>query len=90
MNGTITTKAVITHPYFSMICSLALWYILPQYGGGAVTMLGCAGLLTTYLLVLPESFRGRRGALTTAICLVAFLWLAAAVIATLTLSGTSR
>jgi len=86
MSGTITAKKVVTHPFFSMICVLCIFFVLPQYGGMAV-MVGCASVLSVYVAVLPESFRSRSGSMMTAICLVAAMWVAAAVITALTLMG---
>jgi hypothetical protein len=41
MGGSITARKVVTHPYFSMLCVVSLLFILPRYGGTAVTV-GCA------------------------------------------------
>jgi len=86
MSGTITAKKLVTHPYFSMICALCILFVLPRYGGIAV-MVGCASVLTALVAVLPEIFRDRTGSMMTATCLVATMWVAAAVITTLTLMG---
>ena len=86
MSGTITAKKVVTHPYFSMICVLSLFFILPRYGSMAV-MVGCASILSAYVAVLPEHFRSRSGSMMAATCLVAAMWVAAAVITALTLMG---
>jgi hypothetical protein len=86
MSGTITAKKVVTHPYFSMLCALGLFFVLPRYGSLAV-MVGCAAWLSAYISASPESFRSRSGSMMTATCLVAALWAAAAVIAALTLMG---
>lgn len=87
MSGTISAKKVVTHPYTSMICALfLLFFLAPQYGSTAA-MVGCASILTAYVAVLPENFRSRSGSLMTAICLVAAMWVAAAVILALTLMG---
>ena len=86
MSGTITAKKVFTHPYSSMICALSVFFILPRYGSIAV-MVGCASMLSAYVAVLPESFCSRSGSMMTAYCLVAALWVAAAVITALTLMG---
>jgi hypothetical protein len=89
MSGTITAKKVVTHPCFSMICVVSLLFILPQYGSMAV-MLGCAGVLSAYVAGLPELFRSRSGSMKAATCLVATMWVAAAVITALTLMGEIR
>jgi hypothetical protein len=81
MNTTITAKRVITHPYFSLVCFLALCFALPRFAGTAITMVSCAGLLTIFVMVTPESFRSRSGSMTTAICLAAVMWVAAGAIA---------
>ena len=86
MSGTATAKRVVTHPFFSMICVLSLFFILPRYGGVAV-MIGSASVLSVYVAVLPEQFRSRSGSMTAATCLVAAGWIAAAVITALTLMG---
>ena len=89
MSGTITAKKVVTHPYFSMICVVALFVILPRYGSMAV-MVGCASILSAYVAVLPEHFRSRSGSMMTATCLVAAMWVAAAVITAVTLMEKIR
>ena len=90
MRGTITAKKVVTHPYFSMICVLSLFFIIwPRYGSWAV-MVGCASMLSAYVAVFPESFRSRSGSMMAATCLVAAMWVAAAVITALTLMGEIR
>ena len=86
MSGTISTQKVVTHPYFSLLCVVCIFFVLPRYGGIAV-MVGCASILSVYVAVLPESFRSRRGSMMTATCLVAYMWVLAAVIAALTLMG---
>ena len=89
MSGTISGKKFVTHPYFSMLCVLSLFFILPRYGSMAV-MVGCASVLSAYIAVLPEHFRGRSGSMVAATCLVAAMWVAATVIAALTLMGEIR
>ncbi len=70
-----------------MICGIvSVFFILPRYGSIAV-MVGCASILSKYVAVLPEHFRSRSGSMMTASWLVAYLWVAAAVIAVLTLMG---
>ena len=89
MSGAVTAKKVVEHPFFSMICVLSLFFILPRYGSTAV-MVGFACILSAYVAVLPEHFRSRSGSMMTATCLVAAMWVAAAVIAVLTLMGEVR
>ena len=86
MGETFTAKRVITHPYFAMVCILALFFVLPRYGAMAV-MISCASLLTAYVSVSPEQFRSRNGSMTLATCLVTAMWVAAAFITALTLMG---
>jgi hypothetical protein len=89
MSGTMTAKKVVTHPYFSMICLLSQWYVLPLYGDMAV-MVGWASVLSIYVAVLPEQFRTRSGSMMAATCLVTAMWVAAAAITALTLMGEIR
>ncbi len=89
MSGTITAKKVVAHPNFSMICALSVLFILPLYGGIAV-MVGCASILSAYVAVLPGHFRSRSGSMMTATCLVAAMWVAAAVTTALILMGEVR
>jgi hypothetical protein len=86
MSGTITAKKVVTHPFFSMICALCILFALPRYGS-YVVMVGCAGFFSVCVAASPESFRSRRGSMITAACLVAAMWVLAAVIAALALMG---
>jgi hypothetical protein len=89
MSGTITVKKILTHPYFALVCVVSLFFILPRYGGMAV-MVGCASILSAYVAVLPEHFRSRSGSMMTATCLVAAMWVAAAIVTALTLMGEIR
>jgi hypothetical protein len=86
MSGTITAKKLVTHPYFSVLCVLSLFFILPRYGSVAV-MVGCASILSAYVAVLPEHFRRGSGSMMAAACLAAAMWVTAAVITALTLMG---
>lgn len=85
MNGTHIAKKIVTHPYFGMICVLAVWFILPRYGGIAM-MVGNASLLSVYALILPELFHSRSGSMMATICLVATMWVGAAVVTVMTLT----
>ena len=89
MSGTITAKNVLTHPYFSMICFFSLLFVLPRYGDFPV-MVGCASVLSAYVLVLPEQFRSRSDSMMTATCLVAAMWVGAAGITAMTLMRDIR
>lgn len=89
MSESITAKRVVTHPFFSMLAVLFLIFILPPYGSAAVTV-GGAALLSAYVATMPESFRSRSGSMAPATCLVAALWVAAAIVTALTLMGELR
>lgn len=86
MSETFTAKKLLTHPYFALGVFLSVCFILPRYNGIAV-MMGCAAILSAYVVVMPQSFRTSSGSLMTAFCLVAAMWLTAAVITVLTLTG---
>ena len=90
MSEIMTVKKVVTHPYFGMICFLSVCFILPRYGGIAVTMVGNASILLLLVAVLPEQFRSRSDSMMAATCLVAAIWVGAAVITVLTLMGEIR
>ena len=90
MTEAITVKKVVTQPFFAMTCFLLVCFILPRYGGGIATMVGCAGILSVHVAVLPEQFRSRSGSLMPATCLVAVLWAFASVITAQTLMGEIR
>jgi quinol-cytochrome oxidoreductase complex cytochrome b subunit len=92
MSGTITAKKVVTHPFFSLLCVVFLFFILPTLPryGSMVGMVVCAGILSAYVTGLPEHFRSRSGSMMAATCLVAAMWVAAAVITALTLLGAIR
>lgn len=86
MNKTIPFKKAVDHPYFGLVCFVALCFVLPRYGAAA-TMLGCAVVLTVCVSVNPGRFRSRSGSLTAAVSLVVAMWAAAAVLAWLSLTG---
>jgi hypothetical protein len=89
MSGPLTAKKVVSHPYFAMLCVISLFFVLMPYSITA-GMVGCASVLSVYVAVLPEHFRSRSGSLLTATCLVAAMWVAAAVITALTVLGELR
>lgn len=89
MGGTVIASKVLTHPYFSLLCFFSACFLLPQFSGVAV-MLGCAGVLTALVAALPDRFRSRSGSIVTATCLVAVMWVAAAVVTALALMGEIR
>jgi len=89
MSETITVKKVVTHPYFAMICFLCVCFILPRYSPIA-TLVVCASILSVLVAVLPEQFRSRSGSMMAANCLVAAMWVAAAVITALRLMEEIR
>ena len=90
MSENIKLKQFITHPNFSLAFFLAVCYILPTYGGGAVTMIACASVLSAYISVMTEQFRSRSGSMKTAACLVLAMWIGAVVITAMTLIGEIR
>jgi hypothetical protein len=72
-----------------MICFLSVCFILPRYGSIAL-MVGCASMFSVLVAVLPERFRSRSGSMMAATCLVAAMWVGAAVITALALMGEIR
>lgn len=86
MNKSFTAKKLLTQPYPAVVVFLSVCFILPRYSSIAV-MLSCAGILSAYVAVLPEAFRSRTGSLMAASCLVVAMWVSAAVITVLTLTG---
>jgi hypothetical protein len=67
---------------FAVFCIFLMAIVLPALGPAAIVA-GGAAIMTAYVLVLPDSFRSRRGSLTLAICLVTAMWLAALVVTAL-------
>ena len=90
MSGSITAKQFIAHPIFALVVYISVCCILPLYCGGVVTLVACAGIMTVFVAILPDQFRGRSGSLVTATCLVVAMWIAAAVITAMTLVGEIR
>ncbi len=86
MQTTTILKRTLTNPYFSLACFLAVWFVLPRFGGVAV-MVGCAGILSAFISAQPERFRSRSGSMLLATGLVIAMWIAAAVVTALTLGG---
>ena len=82
MNRAIPAKKL----FFSALCVISLFLILPQYGGIAL-MGGSASILLACVAASPQSFRSRSGSLVTAFCLVAAMWVAAVFITVMTLMG---
>jgi len=87
MSGNITARKIVSNPVFSMICFLSVCFILPRYGDGIAIMVACASILSLQVLGLPELFRSRNGSMMAATCLVAVMWVEAAVVTALTLMG---
>lgn len=87
MSETIALKQFITHPNFALAVFVSVCCILPTYFGSAVTMVACASVLTVYVAVLPDQFRSRSGSMLTATCLVAAMWIGAAVLTAMELLG---
>ena len=90
MRTSIALKNTLANPYFPLACVALLLFVLPRYLGTAAMIVACAVLLSAYLAAIPERLRSRNGSLTPAISLVALMWLAAAVILTLSLIGRIR
>ncbi|HYG34603.1 MAG TPA: hypothetical protein VEC99_07465 [Clostridia bacterium] len=86
MQTSNSLKKIVAHPCFAVAAVLAMSFILPRFGTVAM-MVGCATVVSVYVAALPESFRSRSGSLRMAVCLVAAMWLGAAVVTTLTLMG---
>lgn len=84
VGDTITARPILAQTQFSLLCFLLVFFVLPRYGSVAV-MAGCASALTALVAMTPESFRSRNGSMVTAACLVGALWVAAGLIAGLTL-----
>ena len=74
------------HPSFTLVCVLGVLFVLPRLGVVAV-MVGCAAILTALVWARPEHYRGRRGTMLLAICLVVAMWLAALAVALLAFAG---
>ncbi len=87
MSETVTMKKFVTHPFLGMVCFISICFILPRYAGSIATMVASASILSFLVAVLPEQFRSRSGSMMAATCLVAALWVATAVITSLTLMG---
>jgi uncharacterized BrkB/YihY/UPF0761 family membrane protein len=79
-------KKLVDNPNFSLLSFIAICVILPRFGAAAM-MLGCATVLSACVSANPEQFRSRSGSLTAAVGLVAAIWVAAAVLAALSLAG---
>jgi hypothetical protein len=74
-----------TNPFFSFACFLLIMF-LARFGGFAM-MLGSTGILSLYILLRPNSFRGRDGSLKLAFGLLATLWAFTVVVLILTSMG---
>lgn len=85
-NMNTTLRKMVDHPYFSLGCFVAVCVVLPQHGAMAI-MTGCATVLSACVTANPERFRSRSGSLTAAVCLVIAMWVAAAFLAVLSLTG---
>lgn len=70
----------------SVCMLLLLCYVVP-FGSGLAKALGGAALFTAAFWSCPERFLSRRGSLAAAYGLIAFVWLSAAVVVVLSLSG---
>lgn len=76
---------------FALVCCVGLIFIFPQYFpspfDGIAMAIGAAISFTIFFFLNPESLRSRRGSLIPAICLVAAMWLFAAVVTVISLIG---
>ncbi len=81
-----TLKKLVDHPNFSLLSFVAICVFLPRLGTAAM-MIGCAMVLSACVSANPQQFRSRSGSLTAAVGLVTAIWLAAAVLAVLSLTG---
>lgn len=79
-------KKLVDNPNFSLLSFVAICVILPRFGA-APMMVGCAAVLSACVSANPEQFRSRSGSLTTAMAFVAAIWVAAAVLTVLSLTG---
>lgn len=82
MAANTTAKRIVTAPYSSMFCVVAILFILPRLGVAA-TMTGSATILSAIVWATPEQFRTQSGSLKLAVALVAFLWALSAMVATM-------
>ena len=74
-----------------LVCCVGLVFIVPEYFPSpfdSIAMgIGAAISFTIFFFLHPESLRSRRGSLIPAICLVAAMWLFAAVTTVISLIG---
>ena len=74
-----------------LVCCVGLVFIVPEYFPSpfdSIAMgIGAAISFTIFFFLHPESLRSRRGSLIPAICLVAAMWLFAAVGTVISLIG---
>ena len=74
-----------------LVCNVVLLFILPEYSpspfDGIAMGIGAAISFTIFFFLKTESLRSRRGSLIPAICLVAAMWLLAAVTTVISLIG---
>jgi hypothetical protein len=84
--ATAERKTALAHWLFSLACGISLFFILPRFGVAAVAACAAA-ILSVYVLALPERFRSRGGSLKPAFFLVVAMWIVAAVMGALSVSG---
>ena len=74
-----------------LVCNVILLFILPEYFPSpfdSIAMgIGAAISFTIFFFLKSESLRSRRGSLIPAICLVAAMWIFAAVTTVISLIG---
>ena len=74
-----------------LLCNVVILFILPRYFPtpfDSIAMgIGAAFSFTIFFLLKSESLRSRRGSLVPAVCLVAVMWLFAAITTVISLFG---
>jgi hypothetical protein len=77
----------------AFLCMLTLFviFVLPRFVpapfGQIIMAVGGAALFSAYFYLFPQTLRSRSGSLTPAFCLLAFVWLCAAVTTLVSLIG---
>ena len=86
MQQHLTPRNTAEHPYFALIVSVGLLFVLPHFGGIAV-MTAASSVLSFQVHQSPDRFRDRKGSLKTAKCLIAAMWIGTALITAMILTG---
>jgi drug/metabolite transporter (DMT)-like permease len=77
----------------ALLCLLTVFavFVLPRFFSspisGIVLVVGGAVSFTSYFLIYQQSLRTRTGSLTLAYCLLAYMWLCAAIVALLSFTA---